>query len=260
MNCTQTQNLLDAHLDGELDLVRHLEIEHHLQDCRACADAWQSRQALRNVLAAGSLYYRAPTGLADRVRSALNVPAEPVVPQPTLPARHWGRAILGMAAALAFIGLGLGFLHLAGRGGDDPLLAEVVASHARSLLGNQVHLLDVASADPHTVKPWFAGKVDFAPAVFYVSNATFTLAGGRLDYLDGRPVAALVYRCRGHVINLFVWPGQRAGDRSLRTLEKQGFHLISWTQSGMNYWAISDLNPVELTEFARDIQAHEAGR
>ena len=131
---------------------------------------------------------------------------------------------------------------------DDRLAAEVTAGHARSLLAD--HLLDVASTDQHTVKPWFQGRTDFAPPVIDLKEQGFPLVGGRLDFLDGRTVAGLVYRRRQHVINLFIWPAADGGGSGVITASRRGFNLAHWTASGLNYWAVSDLNGEELTEFA----------
>jgi anti-sigma factor RsiW len=128
---------------------------------------------------------------------------------------------------------------------------ELVACHVRSLLAD--HLTDVASSDRHQVKPWFAGKLDFAPGVVDLSSDGYPLIGGRLDYLGHRSVAAVVYRRRQHVINLFVWPSDRTGDE-LRSETKSGYQLVRWTQAGTVYWAISDLNLGELNQFAELIR------
>ncbi|HTQ24634.1 MAG TPA: hypothetical protein VMI09_08045 [Candidatus Binataceae bacterium] len=133
---------------------------------------------------------------------------------------------------------------------------EVLTSHLRSLMPG--HLMDVVSTDQHTVKPWFDGRVDFSPPVNDFAAAGFSLAGGRLDYLDGRAVAALVYRRRKHIVNVFVWP---AGDRSQSALEStahDGYNLMHWRRDGMNYWIVSDLNAQEMSEFARLLRGEAA--
>jgi anti-sigma factor RsiW len=139
------------------------------------------------------------------------------------------------------------------RSNDAILTQELVASHVRSQMLPS-HRFDVESTDAHTVKPWFEGKLDFAPPVKDLTNQGFPLVGGRLDYLHNRPVAALVYQCRKHLINLFVWPSSPGDEAAPPTATRQGFHLIRWTQSGMTFWAISDLNERELQEFANLIQ------
>ena len=250
MDCNQCRNLLHAYIDGELDLVRHLEMEQHLRDCEACMGLHDNHRDLRAALGGTGLYYRAPESLRARVRASLGRAGGPAVSRRRA---LWVR--LGTAAAAA----GLLLLGWAlGRAGisspvpasppDDRLAQQVLAYHVRSLLLDE-HRIDVQSSNRHVVKPWFAGKVDFAPDVPDLSAHGFTLLGGRLDYLDGRAVAALVYQRRQHVINLFVWPA--AGpDAAARTATRQGYHLVHWTQGGMTWWAVSDLNEQELQEFA----------
>lgn len=129
------------------------------------------------------------------------------------------------------------------------MTSEVASAHIRSLQAK--HVVDVVSSDRHEVKPWFNGKLDFSPPTPDLENEGFPLVGGRLDYLDGRPVAALVYRRREHLINLFVWPdaGTESGD--IRRETRQGYHLVHWSKAGMNHWLVSDLNPAELNELAQ---------
>jgi len=137
---------------------------------------------------------------------------------------------------------------------DEHVLQDVIAGHVRSLMAN--HLTDVLSADQHTVKPWFEGQVDFAPPVPALTAQGFPLVGGRLDYLDNRPVAALVYRRQQHVINLFVWPTPLGAARPASTVTRHGYNLVQWTTAGMTYWAISTLNAQEMQTFAHEIQQH----
>jgi anti-sigma factor RsiW len=139
-----------------------------------------------------------------------------------------------------------------GPGSRQPVLDELIAGHVRSLMVD--HLVDVASTDQHTVRPWFNGKIDFAPPVADYASSGFPLIGGRVDYLAGRPVAALVYRHQQHVINVFLWPSGDASESAPRELSAQGYHLLRWSEGGLAYWAVSDLNARELTVLAELIR------
>src|SRR5438105_7870201 len=156
---------------------------------------------------------------------------------------------LALAAAVIFaaiIAWNLG-PRLQRPGANQFLATQLIASHVRSLMAN--HLTDVGSSDQHTVKPWLDAKLDFAPAVVDLSNEGFPLIGGRLDYLDNRAVAALIYQRRKHFINLFVWPAAPDETRTPKTITRQGYQLLHWVESDLNYWAVSDINEKELQEF-----------
>lgn len=184
--------------------------------------------------------------LAERIRADLQRQAPSLrPPRPSAPSR-WLQAIalFGAGAATAW-GLALALLVAPMQ---DATGDAVTDSHVRSLMGS--HLADVASADQHTVKPWFAGKLDFSPPVVDLAAEGMPLTGGRLDYIDGRPAAALVYRSGPHVINLFVWPAPGAKPQAPQLLVKRGYNLAHWTQAGMQAWAVSDLNAAELKAFS----------
>jgi anti-sigma factor RsiW len=130
---------------------------------------------------------------------------------------------------------------------DQFLATQLIASHVRSLMAN--HLTDVASSDQHTVKPWLDARLDFGPPVVDLASEGFPLIGGRLDYLDNRPVAALVYQRRKHFINVFVWPGEAAAARPAMAMSHQGYQLLHWADPDFNYWAVSDISAINLQTF-----------
>ncbi|MBZ5591790.1 MAG: anti-sigma factor [Acidobacteriia bacterium] len=242
MSCREAQELLHGYADGELDLVRNLEMERHFRECPACASDYERLRRMREAMSGSVPYFQPPAGLERRLRSRLRAAA------PAKRSIHWQWAAI--AAALVLTVAGVWRVALMSRHPDsvEILAAEAVSSHVRSLMA--AHLTDVPSSDRHTVKPWFSGKLDFSPTVGDFPSQGFTLAGGRLDYLDGRPVAALVYQRRQHVINLFVWPAPGRLNSETSTTDRQGYHVLHWTKAHMNYWAVSDLNGRELTEFA----------
>ena len=181
-------------------------------------------------------YHGASTHLRARILASL--PQESAVRR----WKPWGLAS-GLSAAFALV-LAVG-VYIATPGADEKLAEDIVAAHVRSLMVD--HAFDVASSDSHTVKPWFAGKLDYSPPVFDLTSRGFALVGGRLDYIDRRPVAALVYRHRQHLINLFILPVARGARPP--SLDQQGFHLAAWDRGGMSWWAVSDLNAQELAQF-----------
>jgi anti-sigma factor RsiW len=245
LTCAETQTLIHGYFDGELDLIRCLEIEQHLEACPTCARLHASLHSVRAAVQNSSLYFQSPSGLAKQIQSSLRRANHL---DRTL--RFSSRRLLALASSLAFIAVvGWGLSRaLSVRPADASLTQELVASHVRSQMLPS-HRFDVASADPHTVKPWFEGKLDFSPPVNDLVAQGFPLIGGRLDYLHGRAVAALVYQRRKHTINLFIWPSSTGDLAAPRTAKLQGFHILEWTRSGMTFCAVSDLNEAELQEF-----------
>ena len=254
MSCETAQELIHGYVDGELDLTRSLEVEQHMQECQVCASAYHQQTALRSAFKNSSLYYSVPENLEKRIRSSLRREAKSEVGW-----RSFGWRWLPVGVALAFVLLMALVIWRAMPGlrpsGDELLAQEIVSNHVRSLqLEN--HRADVISSDQHTVKPWFDGKLDFAPPVKDFSGQGFPLIGGRLEYLNNRAVAALIYQRQKHYINLYIWPAEQSNATGEVAAKRQGYNLLHWTNSGMNYWAISDVNGVELQEFARLV--HEA--
>jgi anti-sigma factor RsiW len=130
---------------------------------------------------------------------------------------------------------------------EQNLTEQLAAAHVRALQPG--HLEDVVSTDQHTVKPWFDGRIDFAPPVRDLAAAGFPLKGGRLDYIDGRPVAALVYQRDKHIIDLFVWPGAADAVSNPATDDRTGYNIVHWIQDGMTFWAVSDVDRGQLRAF-----------
>jgi len=267
MNCEEAMRLIDGYLDGELDAITNQEIESHLRDCRACQQAYETRRNLVQVIGSSMPYYKAPPELRRRIQSSLReeisgnglqVASKASRPQPhTTDARpsirdfgsHWSWLALAAAVFLAAL-IGLSWFPRPGR--DQLLATQLIAGHVRSLMAN--HLTDVASSDQHTVKPWLDTKLDFAPPVVDLGSEGFPLLGGRLDYLDNRPVAALIYQRRKHFINLFIWPKAPSTAAAANTINRQGYHLMHWLDSDFNYWAVSDVSEDDLQKFKENFE------
>ncbi|RUL62532.1 anti-sigma factor [Dyella dinghuensis] len=244
MMCNDARLLLHAYLDDELDAAQSVAITRHMQGCTACAASYADYVQLHKAMAQPSLYQRAPDALRKQWETPKQA-ASPVIAKPR-------RGLVGLAMAAGFAGalllvapMWLYVLHP--RGADTNLVAdEAVSSHIRSM--QQQHLMDVVSTDQHTVKPWFEGKLDFSPRVKDLASEGFPLIGGRLDALDGHSVAALVYKRRLHVINLYQWPSASAPSAQDIT-QWHGYTVIRWASSNMQYVAVSDVNEDDLRQF-----------
>lgn len=251
MSCPDKSVLLHGMLDGELDVVGALAFEAHLKECPDCAAEYRRQQTIRAALRQPEMRDRAPDALRQRIMASLQPPAVP-----------WWRRLLGQwgpgrwrlgdwrlgGAGAAALAMALLLLVALPRGGDDDLTRQLVDSHVRSLLAE--HLVDVVSSDRHTVKPWFVGKIDAAPPVVDLAAQGYPLVGGRLDYLDRRVVAALVYRHgAGHIVNLFVWPSPGAADAAVTEETQEGYRLLHWVRSGLEFWAVADIDLSELQAF-----------
>ncbi|MBQ1543145.1 MAG: anti-sigma factor [Caulobacteraceae bacterium] len=263
--CPDKSLLLQAHADGELDAANALALEAHLRSCAACAEELARIDALRALLAAPELDHPAPEALRERIEAMIDAEAareaaarqapEPASPRPRRRGaglaggamafgRSWGGGLVaGLALSAAAV---LVLPRTTGIDSED----QFVASHVRSLSLDS-HLVDVATSNRHVVKPWFNGKIDFAPPVPELAAFGFPLVGGRLDYVDGREVAVIVYKRRLHAINLFVRP---AGALTLPVgvaAKHDGYSLVRWTAGGMEFWAVSDMDLKELELFRR---------
>jgi anti-sigma factor RsiW len=257
MDCTQSRTLMSAYLDNELDAAGALSIEQHMATCPACAAALAQMRGLGSAIREHAPAYSAPAHLRQSIRSAIRAAhgAKPAPPRKrawsSLP---WAWINLGLAgAASTAFALTLA-LYLGQPSGSERLDEEIVASHFRSLMPE--HLADVASSDQHTVKPWFNGRLDFSPPVLDLAPQGFALVGGRLDYVNHRPVAALAYRHRKHILNLYVWPQRDAPDSAPRPSSRQGFQLLHWSRDGMRYTAVSDIGQQDLMQFAQLLATH----
>lgn len=260
MNCQQSRLLIDAHADGELDPAGVLEMEQHFRDCRGCAQAFRNAQSLKKSLKQDTLRFSAPLELRNQLESkwrshvgASSDQNEKLEAKMGLvtPGRDFFKfafLILNSTAAVCLaILLSLTFTRPSAQ---QRLAQEIVSSHIRSLMAN--HEMDVASSDQHTVKPWFDGKLDFSPPIKDLAAQGFPLIGGRLDYLNNRVVAALVFHRAKHVINLFIWPTTESNSEPAVATPINGYNLIHWSRGGMTFWAVSDLNEKELMEFVQD--------
>ncbi len=240
--CSDREIMLQAYYDGELDAAHAQEMETHLRTCAGCAAYFDGLQSLSARLSSANLSPAAPRNLRDRIEASIETEARLAAPR----SRPWWngmKAAWGAAGAMTAVAASLLFMQLAPVQAD--LEAQLISNHVRSLLAD--HLYDVATSDRHTVKPWFNGKIEFAPPVPDLLDQGFPLAGGRLDYAKDKVVAAIVYRRRAHVINLFVMPHDAAGGHVDQ--RREGYSIERWTSGGLDFWAVSDIDPPDLDAF-----------
>jgi anti-sigma factor RsiW len=260
MKCDDSRIYLPAYLDEELDVAESLRVQKHLAECGDCRQEHSEQLALRSALRDPSLYAHPSADFAKRIEAVVRNAAKEEARSQRPSWIEWLR--LGTfqwvpaAAALVVVATIGGLLTMNRmRSSHDELIASaVLAGHIRSLQAE--HLMDVPSSDRHTVKPWFQGKLDFSPPVPDLSELGWTLLGGRLDYVDGRPVAALIYQRRMHNINVFVWPNHGAADNTIKQEDAQGYQILHWNGAEMTYWLVSDLNNAELLDLARALRGH----
>ena len=243
MQCDEAQGLISASIDGEVSEASAGDLRQHMAACPACAGVQADFRRLSQQLKSAEREIL-PARLETRVRQALAQAAAEA--RPTLVrGRPWVRQLTAVAAVCLIAVFGTWTIT---RYVDSEARIEqdVLSAHVRSLL--QESPIQVASGDPHSVKPWFNGRVEFAPDVKDPAAEGFPLAGARLDYVDGRRVAALVYKRRLHTVNVFVWPSPHAGDIAARLIPVKGYNLLTWSHNGLTYWAVSDLNGAELQQ------------
>jgi anti-sigma factor RsiW len=254
MTCEETRILMHALIDGELDAGHAREVEAHVASCPRCAVQLRDYRVMRQALAAPALRHQAPAALRARIEGAL--PSGRAIVPKMAPSRRSLLKGLAMGSVLSGALAASLAVFVVRRQEDQRILGDVVSAHLRSLQGD--HLIDVQSGDQHAVKPWFNGRLDVAPPVIDLAAQGFTLIGGRLDYIDARPVAAIVYKRRAHVINLFVAQviAQVMGPERRATIEQvQGFNIWRWTRSDLGFWAVSDIDSEELQEFGEKFEA-----
>ena len=274
MDCDEVRNLMDGYLDGELDPVISQKVEQHLAECRKCEQAYTADAAMAHAISQASPYYKAPIELRERIqlslRDAIGAPgSRSAAGKNSLPARHpdaarrsvlfdrpWNWLALAAAMVLAAVIASTLLPRLHQPDADQFLATQLIASHVRSLMAD--HLMDVASSDQHTVKPWLDAKLDFAAPVTDLASEGFALIGGRLDYLDNHSVAALVYQRRKHFINLFIWPTTSGAAKAQKVVTREGYHLVHWTDADFNYWAVSDVSVSDLQSFKQVFEAQTA--
>jgi anti-sigma factor RsiW len=257
MECSAVRRLLPAAVDAELDLRESTEVDRHLKECADCRAQFETQRALRGAVGRNVTYFRAPPALETRIRAALPATRVTHASVPTRRAWQWPIAIgalAGLFAVVSTVGL-----YVTLPSADERIGDEIVSSHVRSLLAN--HAVDIASSDQHTVKPWFSGKLDFSPPVRDFASDGFPLVGGRLDYIDHHPAAALVYRRAQHTINVFAFPiTDVKRDTAPRTGSTHGFHTVRWARDGMAFWAVSDVDAAELGKLVGLLRAADAAR
>jgi anti-sigma factor RsiW len=252
--CHMSRDLLASYLDNELPGPARAEMALHLTQCTECQVERDAMEALRQRLAAAGPH-PLTAGLEARINAALDAES-PLQPNPersrpwsSLGPMTWPRlaALAASHAAVALLTAGLLYGMLSGTDERDRALHEIVNAHARAALTNQ--MVQVASSDTHTVKPWLAARLPYSPNVHDYKPQGFPLLGGRIDFLLDEPVASLVYGRREHLITVFVVPLDRASTLAVPAANWRGYHVIGWRDASFSYLATTDLNLSELKDF-----------
>ena len=252
MLCNEAQRV-HAYFDGELDAEASAIIEQHVAHCAGCAALIRDLQSTRDAVRERGFYHRASPVLRSHVTELLDREM----------GKAWNFRGFGSRNKAFWLGLATGivptaitaalvlFVYLGPA--SDRLVDDLMSAHLRSLVAN--HLIDVASSDQHTVKPWFAGHADVSPPAVDFPEADYRLIGGRTDYIDGRRAAVVVYRHGAHIINVFAW--QQNGGSPPKTLTRNGYHIVCWRNGDLMFCAVSDtaLNELlALTRLLKDIK------
>ena len=244
MDCAGASQLLHGYLDNELDAKQIGAMEAHLGVCVSCREDYQQEFKLRSVIQQGATRYAAPAQLRSKILASVRSAPSRRRVRGWIPA-GWFQFGGALAATVLLSSVVTYYALLPSS--TDRMVDEVVATHVRSLITNR--LTDVESSDQHTVKPWFNGKLDFSPPVKDLAEHGFPLVGGRLDYVNGRPIAALLYRHRQHWVSVFVWPDQQATISAPRSLSKRGYDITQWSADGLMFSVVSDIAASEQGEF-----------
>jgi mycothiol system anti-sigma-R factor len=249
MNCEEIRQLLDAYLDGELEEALQPEVQKHLNSCADCRKEGNATASFSSLIRTTMPIYKAPAELKARIRASLR--------EESAPGSNWlfrFRRQLVYAAAILVLGFILtSALRTFSPNKDQELISQAITNHARSLMVD--HLVDVTSSDQHIVRPWFTGKLDYSPPVADLAQAGYVLVGGRIDMLDKRPVAAIVYQHGNHFINVFVWP-VAARKIDFEVQSDRGYHFCAWNQAGLNYFCISAGTADDIEKFEDEFRDH----
>ena len=262
-NCQRARRMLDGWLDGELDPATSAEIAQHITQCPDCLALRSERERLRTTLRASAPRYAAPAALRELHAQPASraAAAEPAPPISTRVVSWWQALLMAGAASAATALVTIMLVHAPGdqamrdaaHEAALPLREQVVTRHVASLSG--AHLIDVASSDSHVVKPWFQGKIDFAPMVRDLSKQGFILLGARQERIAGRPALAVVYKIRNHPVNLFIWREPKVRDAALSLTTVRGFSVGAWAAGGLEFAAVSDVEAADLERFAGELQS-----
>ncbi len=256
MNHEEALILLPAYVDKELSLSEAVNFERHLNSCDECQREYNEQIHVSALIKNNTKYFEATPQFTKRLEADLPADRTKATQQKSPNSfwnlnwvNTWGSGGVITASLLAIVWSTS--LFLATPSAQDKLTEELVSSHVRALEVD--HLSDVISTDQHTVKPWFNGKLDFSPPVIELASTGFPIEGGRIDYIDGRTIAVIVYRHNKHPINLYIWPSTNK-DSDIQRTTRNGYNIVNWTGEGMNYWAISDLDTGKLQEFAKSVR------